>query len=122
MPPIGIRGTMGWHHLKHVALCNVVCFDLEELHQEFHLAIGRLRQKPHLVRSFFAQARLVIEQVWRFLRNDQQGGRAYHEDAATTTRPLPPGQPMPALNESRRPVHLPVTLTNTLPRAARTCG
>jgi hypothetical protein len=28
-----------------------VCRDLEELHQEFYLAVGRLRQKPHLVRS-----------------------------------------------------------------------
>jgi transposase len=46
----------GWQHLKHVELRKVVCLDLEELHQEFHLAIGRLRQKPHLVRSFFAQA------------------------------------------------------------------
>jgi transposase len=53
----------GWQHLKHVELRNVVCLDLEELHQEFHLAISRLRQKPHLVRSFFAQAGLVIEKV-----------------------------------------------------------
>ena len=50
----------GWQHLKHVELRNVVCLDLEELHQEFHLALGRLRQKPHLVRSFFAQAGLKI--------------------------------------------------------------
>jgi hypothetical protein len=28
------------------------------LHQELDLAIGRLRLKPHLVRSFFAQAGL----------------------------------------------------------------
>jgi transposase len=53
----------GWHHLKNVELRNRACLDLEELHQEFHLAIGRLRQKPHLVRSFFAQAGLVIEKV-----------------------------------------------------------
>ena len=39
---------------------NVVCRDLEELHEQFHLAVGRLRQKPHLIRSFFAQAGLVI--------------------------------------------------------------
>jgi transposase len=52
----------GWHHLKDVEMGNVVCRDLEELHQEFHLAVGRLRQKPHLVRSFFAQAGLEIQQ------------------------------------------------------------
>ncbi len=52
----------GWHHLKDVEMRNLVCRDLEELHQEFHLAVGRLRQKPHLVRSFFAQAGLKIQQ------------------------------------------------------------
>jgi transposase len=50
----------GWHHLKGVEMRNLVCLDLEELHQEFHLAVGRLRQKPHLVQSFFAQAGLRI--------------------------------------------------------------
>jgi transposase len=50
----------GWHHLKDVEMRNLVCCDLEELHQEFHLAVGRLRQKPHLVQSFFAQAGLRI--------------------------------------------------------------
>ena len=50
----------GWNHLKHVELRNLVCLDLEELHAQFHLAVGRLRQKPHLVRSFFAQAGLKI--------------------------------------------------------------
>jgi transposase len=53
----------GWHHLKNVGLRNVVCRDLEELHQEFHLAVGRLRQKPHLIQSFFAQAGLKLEKV-----------------------------------------------------------
>jgi len=53
----------GWHHLKQVEMGNLVCRDLEELHQEFHLAIGRLRQKPHLVRSFFAQAGLDLEKT-----------------------------------------------------------
>jgi transposase len=46
----------GWHHLKDVEMRNLVCRDLDELHQELDLAVGRLRQKPHLVRSFFAQA------------------------------------------------------------------
>jgi transposase len=53
----------GWHHLKNVEMRNLVCHDLEELHQEFYLAIGRLRQKPHLVRSFFNQAGLGIQYV-----------------------------------------------------------
>jgi transposase len=50
----------GWHRLKNVEMRNLVCHDLEELHQEFHLAVGRLRQKPHLVRACFAQAGLKI--------------------------------------------------------------
>ena len=52
----------GWNHLKNVELRNVVFLDLEELHQGFHLAVNRLRQKPHLIRSFFAQAGLKITQ------------------------------------------------------------
>jgi len=50
----------GWNHLKHVEMRNLVCRDLEELHEQFHLAVGRLRQKPHLVQSFFAQAGLTL--------------------------------------------------------------
>lgn len=50
----------GWNHLKHVQLRNVVCRDLEELHEQFHLAVHRLRHKPHVVQSFFAQARLPL--------------------------------------------------------------
>jgi transposase len=50
----------GWHHLKDVEMRNLVCLDLEELHQEFYLAVGRLRQKPHLVQAFFAQAGLKL--------------------------------------------------------------
>jgi len=53
----------GWHHLKDVEMRNLVCLDLEELHEEFHLAVGRLRQKPHLVQSCFAQAGLAVEKV-----------------------------------------------------------
>jgi transposase len=51
----------GWHHLKHVEMRNLVCRDLEELHEQFHLAVGRLRHKPHLVLSFFAQAGLALD-------------------------------------------------------------
>jgi transposase len=53
----------GWNHLKHVEMRNLVCLDLEELHQEFHLAVGRLRQKPHWAQSFFAQAGLTINRT-----------------------------------------------------------
>lgn len=53
----------GWHHLKNVEMRNLVCLDVEELHQEFHLALNRLRQKPHLVQSFFAQAGLKIKKT-----------------------------------------------------------
>ncbi len=49
----------GWHHLKHIQLRNVVTRDLEELHEQFHLPIGRLRRRPQVVRSFFAQAGLT---------------------------------------------------------------
>jgi transposase len=48
----------GWHHLKGVQMRNLPCRDLEELHEEFHLALGRLRQRPRLIQSFFAQAGL----------------------------------------------------------------
>lgn len=50
----------GWHRLKNVEMRNLVCKDLEELHEQFHLAIGRLRHKPRLVQSFFAQAGLTL--------------------------------------------------------------
>ena len=53
----------GWHHLKDVQMANLVCRDLEELHEQFHLAVSRLRQKPHLVQSFFAQAGLTIRKT-----------------------------------------------------------
>jgi transposase len=49
-----------WQHLKHVEMRNVSCMDMEELHLEFHLAIGRLRQKPHMIQSFFAAAGLSL--------------------------------------------------------------
>lgn len=47
-----------WHHLKDVELRNLACLDLEELHEELHLALGRVRQKPRLIPAFFAGARL----------------------------------------------------------------
>lgn len=51
----------GWNHLKNVEMRNLVCRDLEQLHQEFHLAVARLRQKAWLIHSFFAQAGLELE-------------------------------------------------------------
>jgi transposase len=53
----------GWHHLKSVELGNLVCRDLEELHEQFHLAVARLRRKPHLIQSFFAQAGLTLQKT-----------------------------------------------------------
>lgn len=53
----------GWHHLKDVQLANVVCHDLEELHEQFHLAVDRLRRRPHLVDAFFAQAGLSLKKT-----------------------------------------------------------
>lgn len=49
-----------WQHLKHVEMRNLSCMDMEELHLEFHLAIGRLRQKPRLLQAFFAAAGLPL--------------------------------------------------------------
>ncbi|HWT81785.1 MAG TPA: IS630 family transposase [Candidatus Methylomirabilis sp.] len=53
----------GWHYLKDVQMANLVCRDLEELHEQFHLAIARLRQKPQLVQGFFAQAGLPLKKT-----------------------------------------------------------
>jgi hypothetical protein len=50
----------GWHHLKQVELRNVVCLDVEELHLELDLAIGRLRQKPEVIQGFFKAAGLAL--------------------------------------------------------------
>jgi transposase len=47
-----------WRHLKEVEMANLTCLDLEELHEEFYLALGRIRGKPRLFPSFFAGAGL----------------------------------------------------------------
>lgn len=49
-----------WKHLKQVELRNLSCLDLEELHMEIHLALGRVRQRLALVRSFFEGAGLEM--------------------------------------------------------------
>jgi transposase len=59
-----------WQHVKHVEMRNLTTLDLEELHLELHLAIGRLRQKPHVIRSFFVGAGLEPKN-FTFLRNAQ---------------------------------------------------
>lgn len=47
-----------WHHLKNVELANLCCRTLDELRLHLRKAIVRLRRKPHIIRSFFAQARV----------------------------------------------------------------
>jgi transposase len=44
-----------WNYLKYVELRNVCCHDVEELRHELRLAIGRLRCKPDVIRSFCMQ-------------------------------------------------------------------
>jgi transposase len=59
-PDLNPWDTGAWQHLKNVELRNVSCMDLEELHLELDLAIGRLRQKPELIQSFFHAAGLAL--------------------------------------------------------------
>jgi transposase len=49
-----------WRQVKEVELRNRTCLDLEQLHMELHLALGRVRQKPALVGSFFEGAGLGL--------------------------------------------------------------
>lgn len=49
-----------WRHLKRAALSNLCCKDLDELRKYLSLAICRLRRKPSLIQSFFAQDGLPI--------------------------------------------------------------
>lgn len=49
-----------WKHLKKVELRNLACLNLEQLHMELHLALGRVRQRRALVRSFFEGAELEL--------------------------------------------------------------
>jgi transposase len=52
-----------WKHLKQEELHNLACVDMEELHLEFHLAIGRVRQRLDLISSFFEGAGLSLEKT-----------------------------------------------------------
>ena len=49
-----------WRQLKEIEMRNLACGDLEELHLELHLALGRVRQKPRLAGSFFKGAGLAL--------------------------------------------------------------
>jgi transposase len=49
-----------WRHLKEVEVRNLTCLDLDQLHLELHLALGRVRRKPRLFRSFFEGAGLEL--------------------------------------------------------------
>lgn len=49
-----------WSYLKNVDLRNLACLTLEELHTQFHLALGRMRQRPRLLTSFFEGAGLEL--------------------------------------------------------------
>jgi transposase len=49
-----------WRHLKEVEMRNLACRDLDELHLELHLALGRVRRKSRLIGSFFEGAGLGL--------------------------------------------------------------
>jgi transposase len=49
-----------WKHLKYVELRNTCCLDLKDLHHKLSLAVFRLRRRPLLIQSFFAQAGLKL--------------------------------------------------------------
>jgi len=48
-----------WRHLKQEEMKNLACLDLEELHEEIHLALGRVGHKTRLPPTFFAGAGLA---------------------------------------------------------------
>lgn len=63
--PKSLNGLHGIEFLVHlgrlvVELHNLTCLDLEQLHIELHLALGRVRQRLSLVQSFFEGAGLVL--------------------------------------------------------------
>ena len=49
-----------WRHLKLVEMANRTCLDLEQLHEELHLALGRVREKRRLIPSFLEGAGLAL--------------------------------------------------------------
>lgn len=49
-----------WHRLKNVELRNLPILDLEDLHQQYYLAVSRVRRRPSQVKSLFAAAGLPL--------------------------------------------------------------
>jgi len=49
-----------WRYLKNVRMANTSSLDLEELHENFHLAVATTRHHPKLIRSFFKSAGLKL--------------------------------------------------------------
>lgn len=49
-----------WELLKYVEMRNLCCLDLNHVYYALNLAIRRLRNKPHLIRTCFKEAGLVI--------------------------------------------------------------
>lgn len=52
-----------WGHLKDTELRNLVCRDLEDVHENFHWAVAQIRRKPRLLRSFFGAAELPLNAI-----------------------------------------------------------
>lgn len=52
-----------WRYTKCVELRNVCCLNLDDLRAHVRDVFGRLRRRPILIRSFFAEAKLAIENV-----------------------------------------------------------
>jgi len=52
-----------WRYTKCVELRNVCCLNLDDLRAHVRNVFGRLRQRPRLIRSFFAEAKLALENV-----------------------------------------------------------
>jgi transposase len=50
-----------WHQLKNVEMRNLCCLNLAHLRGELALAIKRLRRKPHVITTCFAQAGLSVD-------------------------------------------------------------
>lgn len=49
-----------WNHLKNVELGNLCCTSFPSLHKEINLGIRRMRRRPDLIKSFYAQAGLEL--------------------------------------------------------------
>jgi hypothetical protein len=49
-----------WRHTKCVDLRNVCCLNLPDLHVHVRSAFERLRRRPALIQSFFAEANLAL--------------------------------------------------------------